>query len=92
MIGPCASVLECAGAAALLLGGAGSWIAKRNVVTLRPSLSWIKGELLQKVTKQRKMFESGREELAECTQRCRLDSHAGEKRWSTTALQDASRR
>ena len=38
------------------------------------------------------MFESLREELAECTQRCRVDSHAGEKRWSTTALQDASRR
>ena len=38
------------------------------------------------------MFESLREELAECTQRCHVDSHAGEKRWSTTALQDASRR
>src|SRR2546423_2559252 len=38
------------------------------------------------------MFESRREERAECTQCCRLDSHAGEKRWSTTALQDASRR
>src|SRR6266480_3763921 len=79
MIGPRASVLECAGAPALLLGGAGSWIAKRKVVTLRPSVSWIKGELLQKVTKQTMMFESRREERAECTPRCRVDSHAGEK-------------
>jgi hypothetical protein len=92
MIGPRTSVLECAGAPALLLGGAGSWIAKRKVVTLPPSVSWIKGELLQKVTKETKMFESRREELAECTQHCQVDSHAGEKRWSTTALQDASRR
>jgi hypothetical protein len=38
------------------------------------------------------MFESLREEPVECTQRCHVDSHAGEKRWSTTALQDASRR
>jgi len=62
----------------------GSWIAKRNVVTLRPSVSWIKGELLQKVTKERKMFESLREKLAKCTPLCRVDSHADEKRWSTT--------
>ena len=58
MIGPRASVLECAGAPALLLGGAGSWIAKRNVVTLRPSVSWIKGELLQKVTKETKSLKA----------------------------------
>jgi hypothetical protein len=92
MIGARACVLECAGAPALLLGGAGSWIAKRNVVTFCPSVSWIKGELLQKVTKETKMFESLRQERAECTPRCQVDSHAGEKRWSTTALQDASRR
>src|SRR4051812_12907946 len=45
----------------------------------------LKGELLQKITKETKMFESLMEELAECTPRCRVDSHAGEKRWSTTA-------
>jgi hypothetical protein len=92
MIGAHASVLECAGTPALLLGEAGSWIAKRKVVTFCSSVSWSKGELLQKVTKETKMFESRSEELAKCTQRCQVDSHAGEKRWSTTALQDASRR
>jgi hypothetical protein len=67
-------------------------LQKETSFTFCPSVSWIKGELLQKVTKETKMFESLRKELVECRQRCHVDSNAGEKRWSTTALQDASRR
>ena len=53
MIGARASVLERAGAPALLLGGAGSWIEKETSLPSVLLFPGIKGELLQKVTKEK---------------------------------------